>query len=148
MSVGKTDRFCKNLLRSCDLSYELPAGKDRQLHRSERIKGAIHSALDVGMAVVVLSVAGLVGSAWFGVTHWLVWWVVGLEAVSLFLNLITQSAGERAVWGPAALLLLASSTVAALEEGSPIKRPAHRVLRRLSKLGRRFRQTRSRGPTD
>ena len=47
----------------------------------------------------------------------LVWWVVALEAVSLVLNLITQSAGERAIWAPVALLLLASSTVVAHRRG-------------------------------
>lgn len=86
-----------------------------------RIAALAQAVLIAGMAAVVLSLAGLVGSAWSGVTRWLVWWVVALEAVSLVLNLITQSAGERAIWAPVALLLLASSTVVAIEGGSPLR---------------------------
>ena len=86
-----------------------------------RIAALAQAVLVAGMAAVVLSRAGLVGSAWSGVTRWLVWWVVALEAVSLVLNLITQSAGERAIWAPVALLLLSSSTVVAFEGGSPLR---------------------------
>ncbi len=86
-----------------------------------RIAALAQAVLIAGMAAVVLSLAGLVGSAWSGVTRWLVWWVVALEAVSLVLNLITQSAGELAIWAPVALLLLASSTVVAIEGGSPLR---------------------------
>jgi hypothetical protein len=69
------------------------------------------------MAVVVLSRAGLVLARWSGMTRWLVWCVVAFAAVSLVLNLITPSAGERAIWAPVALLLLASSTVVAIDGG-------------------------------
>jgi hypothetical protein len=86
-----------------------------------RIAALAQAVLIAGMAAVVLSLAGLVGSAWSGVTRWLVWWVVALEAVSLVLNLVTQSAGERAIWAPVALLLLASSAVVAIEGGSPLR---------------------------
>ena len=83
-----------------------------------RIAALAQAALISGMAVVVLSRAGLVLAGWSGVTRWLVWLVVAFEAVSLVLNLITPSAGERAIWAPVALLLLASSTVVATETGS------------------------------
>ena len=49
-------------------------------------------------------------------TRRLVWLVVAFAAVSLVLNLITPSAGERAIWAPVAVLLLASSTVVATPE--------------------------------
>jgi hypothetical protein len=86
-----------------------------------RIAAFAQAVLIAGIAAVVLARAGLVGSAWSGVTRWLVWWVVVLEGVSLVLNLITQSTGERAIWAPVALLLLASSTVVAIEGGSPLR---------------------------
>ena len=44
-----------------------------------------------------------------------VWAVVVLVTVSLVLNLITPSAGERAIWAPILLILLASSAVVAIK---------------------------------
>ena len=70
------------------------------------------------MAAVVMSRAGLILAAWSAASRWLVWLVVALAAVSLVLNLITPSAGERAIWAPVALLLLAGSAVVAVE-GAP-----------------------------
>jgi hypothetical protein len=43
------------------------------------------------------------------------WFVVAFASLSLVLNLLTPSAGERALWAPVAALLLASSTVVAIE---------------------------------
>jgi hypothetical protein len=81
-----------------------------------RIAALAQAALIVGMSVVVLSRAGLVLAGWPKVTRWLVWCVVAFAALSLVLNLITPSAGERALWAPVALLLLASSTVVAIAD--------------------------------
>ena len=78
-----------------------------------RVAALVQAALIAGMAVVVLSRAGLVLRGWSGVTRWLVWVAVAFAAVSFVLNLITPSAAERAIWAPVALLLLASSTVVA-----------------------------------
>ena len=78
-----------------------------------RIAAVAQAALIAAMAVVVLSRAGLVLPGWSGMTRRLVWLVVAFAAVSLVLNLITPSAGERAIWAPVAVLLLASSTVVA-----------------------------------
>ncbi|MGE5377512.1 MAG: hypothetical protein ACM3XO_20835, partial [Bacteroidota bacterium] len=44
---------------------------------------------------------------------WLIWFVAGFSALSLVLNLVTPSAGERPIWAPVALVLLASSAVVA-----------------------------------
>ena len=63
------------------------------------------------MAVVVLSRAGLVLAGWSGRTRRLVWCVVAFATVSLVLQLMTPSAGERAIWVPVALLLLGNRTV-------------------------------------
>lgn len=83
-----------------------------------RIAAIIQAALLVGLAVVVLARAGLVLPGWSRVTRWLVWVVVVFAALSLVLNLITPSAGERAIWAPVALLLLISSAVVAFSNPS------------------------------
>lgn len=59
--------------------------------------------------------AGLVLAGWSRPSRWLVWVVVAFAAVSLVLNLVTPSARERAVWAPAASLLLTSSAVVAIK---------------------------------
>src|SRR5919106_4708445 len=83
-----------------------------------RIAALVQAVLIAAMAVVVLSRAGLVLARWSGGTPWFVWCVVAFSAVSLLLNLITPSAAERAIWAPVALLLVASSTVVAIEARS------------------------------
>jgi hypothetical protein len=45
---------------------------------------------------------------------WAIWAVVGFSALSLALNAITPSAGERRIWVPVAAVMLASSLVVAL----------------------------------
>ena len=85
-----------------------------------RIAALAQAAVIAGMAVVVMSRAGLVLAEWSRVTRWLVWFVVAFAAVSLVLNLITPSARERVVWAPVALLLLASSAVVAFEGGGEV----------------------------
>jgi hypothetical protein len=79
-----------------------------------RIAALVQAVLITGMALVVLSRAGLVLAGWSRVTGWLVWVVVAVAAVSVVLNVITPSAGERAIWAPAALLLLTSSMIVAI----------------------------------
>jgi hypothetical protein len=83
-----------------------------------RIAALAQAALIAGMAAVVMSRAGLVLAGWSRASRWLVWVVVVFSAVSLVLNLITPSAGERAIWAPVALLLLASSAAVAIEGAS------------------------------
>jgi NADPH:quinone reductase-like Zn-dependent oxidoreductase len=80
-----------------------------------RIAALAQAALIAGMAAVVMSRAGLILAGRSAASRWLVWLVVAFAAVSLVLNLITPSAGERAIWAPVALLLLASSAVVAIE---------------------------------
>ena len=84
-----------------------------------RIAAVIQAALLVGMAAVVLARAGLALPGWSRAARWLIWFVVFFAAVSLVLNLITPSAGERAIWAPTAFLLLASSAIVAFSRSSP-----------------------------
>ena len=48
---------------------------------------------------------------------WLIWVVMGYGVIGLILNLITPSAGERAIWAPVALVLLVSSMLVAKGQG-------------------------------
>ena len=84
-----------------------------------RIAALVQAALLVGMALVVLARAGVVLPGWSRASRWLVWFVVAFSALSLVLNLLTPSAGERAIWAPAAFLLLLSSGIVAF--GPPVK---------------------------
>ena len=96
-------------------AYAMGGAYPGQFPPTLRIAALVQAALIVGMAAVVMSRAGLVLAGWSRAARWLVWVVVTFVAVILLLNLITPSAGERAIWVPVALLLLASSAVVAIE---------------------------------
>jgi hypothetical protein len=83
-----------------------------------RVAAIVQAALLAGMAAVVLARAGLILPRWARASRWLVWAVVVFAALSLILNLLTPSAGERALWAPTALLLLISSAAVALSGSS------------------------------
>ena len=95
-------------------AYAMGGAFPGQFPPALRIGAVIQALLLVGMAAVVLARAGLVLPGWSRVSRWLVWFVVAFSALSLILNLITPSAGERAIWAPTALLLLISSSIVAL----------------------------------
>ena len=82
-----------------------------------RIAALIQATLLVGMAIIVLARAGLL-ALWSRAARWLIWGVVGFSALSFVLNLITPSAGERAIWAPIAFLLLISSAMVAFTNSS------------------------------
>ena len=94
----------------------------RQFPPALRIAALIQAALLVGMAAVVLARADLILPRWSRVSRWLVWIVVAFAALSLILNLITPSAGERTIWVPIAFLMLISSSIVAFTNSSA--RPA------------------------
>jgi hypothetical protein len=99
-------------------AYAMGGAFPGQFPPALRIAALVQAALIVGMAAVVMSRAGLVLAGWSRASRWLVWVVVAFAAVSLVLNLITPSAGERAIWAPVALLLLASSAVVTIAGSS------------------------------
>jgi len=70
--------------------------------------------LQLGMAAVVLARADLAFPRLRRAAGPLAWAVTGLLAVSLVLNLITPSAGERMIWAPVvAVMALTALRVAA-----------------------------------
>jgi hypothetical protein len=83
-----------------------------------RIAALVQATLLGGMVFVVFARAGLILPSWSRVSRWLVWLVVAFAALSLVLNLITPSAGERAIWAPVAFLLLISSGIVAYKDSS------------------------------
>lgn len=80
-----------------------------------RVGAVVQAILLAGLAVVVLGRAGIILRRWGRVWRWLAWFVVVFATLSLVLNLITPSGGERLIWAPVALLLLVSSAIVAIK---------------------------------
>jgi hypothetical protein len=72
-----------------------------------RVAAVVQALVLTGAGAVVLAKAGLLQLRW--TPRRLVWAVVGLMALAAVLNLITPSAGERALWAPVAVGLFLSS---------------------------------------
>jgi hypothetical protein len=79
-----------------------------------RLAALLQAVVLAGIAVVVLSRAGLVLSGWGALSRRLIWAVVGLLVIALVLNLITSSATERMIWAPVVFALLVTSLRVAL----------------------------------
>jgi cytochrome bd-type quinol oxidase subunit 2 len=76
---------------------------------------AVGQALLLALAgVIVLSTAGLVLPSVSQALPWLIWLVVALSGVSVVLNAISPSAGERRIWVPVAVVMLVSSLTVAI----------------------------------
>ncbi len=82
-----------------------------------RVAAVGQAALLGFMAAVVMSRAGLLLSDWAQISVWLIWVIVAFSAVSVVLNMITPSAGERRIWLPMAIVLFTSSLTVALTAG-------------------------------
>ncbi len=78
-----------------------------------RVAAVIQAVILALLAMVVLARAGVALPSWSRTSRWLIWVVVGFSALSLVLNLITPSAGERAIWAPVAFIMLISSVMVA-----------------------------------
>jgi hypothetical protein len=84
-----------------------------------RVAAVVQAVILTALAGVVLSRAGVALAGWSKASRWLIWVVVGFSTLSFILNLITPSAGERALWAPvAALMLISSATVAITSRSS------------------------------
>jgi len=98
--------------------YAMGGAVPGQFPPALRIAALIQAALIVGMAFVVLARAGLILPSWSRVSRWLIWLVVAFLGFDLFLNLITPSAGERAIWAPTLGLLFVTSAIVAVASSS------------------------------
>jgi hypothetical protein len=79
-----------------------------------RISAAAQAALLAVIAVIVLSKARMFLPSISDGLPSLIWLVVAFSGVSVVLNAITPSAGERRIWLPVAIVMLATSLVVAL----------------------------------
>src|SRR5688500_17104336 len=94
-------------------AYAMGGAFPGQLPPALRVAALVQAVILAGWAAGVLARAGLILPRWSRVSRWLIWVVVAFAVVSLVLNLLTPSAGERAIWAPIALLLLISSAIVA-----------------------------------
>ena len=94
-------------------AYAMGGAFPGQFPPALRAAALVQSAILAVWAAVVLARAGLLLPGWSRASRWLIWVVVAFATVSLILNLLTPSAGERAIWAPIALILLVSSAIVA-----------------------------------
>lgn len=104
-------------------AYAMGGAAPGQFPPAMRVGAIVQAVLIGGMSAVILARAGLILPGWWRAAHWLVWVVIALTTMSLVLNLITPSAGERAVWAPVLVLLLISSLIVAFSRASATSTP-------------------------
>lgn len=94
-------------------AYAMGGAFPGQFPPEMRVAAVVQAVILAALALVVLARAGIAMPRWSRSSRWLIWVVVVFSALSLVLNLITPSAGERAIWAPVALVMLVSSVVVA-----------------------------------
>lgn len=92
-----------------------------------RIAAVAQAALLAFWAVIVLVRGGLILPHWMRGARRLIWAVVLFAALSLVLNLITPSAGERAIWAPVAFIMFLTSLLVARSRSHPSADPSQRA---------------------
>jgi hypothetical protein len=94
-------------------AYAMGGAFPGQFPPALRIGAVVQAIVLLLLAGVVLARAGVALRSWSSAARWLVWLVVAFAAVSLVLNLITPSAGERLIWAPVVLVLFVCSLLVA-----------------------------------
>lgn len=79
-----------------------------------RLAALVQALLLTCFGVVVFAKVGWIDWGLAGVSHWAIWVVVVVSALSFGMNLITPSRGERLLWAPTGLILFLSSLAVAL----------------------------------
>jgi hypothetical protein len=100
-------------------AYAMGGAVPGQFPPALRVSALLQGLMLLVFVAIVLARAGV---AFFGLvrpSRWLIWVVVAVSAVSLVLNLITPSAGERLIWLPVLFVLLATSLLVATGPVSP-----------------------------
>ncbi len=82
-----------------------------------RVAALVQAVVLGVLALVVLSFADLVLPSLARDFPWLIWVAVALSATSVAMNAISRSPGERRIWVPVGLVMLASSLTVALTAG-------------------------------
>jgi hypothetical protein len=78
----------------------------------------ISAVLLAGFMAVVLIRAGVILPEWAGLSHTLIWIVVGYSALGCIANAATPSPRERRMWLPVVGVLLATSLTVALDRSA------------------------------
>lgn len=98
-------------------AYAMGGASPGRFPPAMRVAALVQAAVLSMLAVAVLSHAGLALPSLAEAYPWLIWVAVAVSALSVLLNAITRSAGERRIWLPVALVLLVSSVTVALTAG-------------------------------
>jgi hypothetical protein len=98
-------------------SYAMGGAFPDRFPPAMRVIAVAQAALLAAMAGLMLSLAGLALPQWSAAPVWLGWAVVAFSAVSLVLNSLTPSIGERRIWVPVAIVMLGSSLTVMLTAG-------------------------------
>jgi hypothetical protein len=100
-------------------AYAMGGAYPGQFPPELRVAAIVQAAILALLTLVVLARAGITLPKWLRASRWLIWIVVVFSAISLVLNTITPSAGERTIWAPVALIMLVSSLIVALSKFPP-----------------------------
>jgi hypothetical protein len=95
-------------------AYAMGGAFPDRFPRPMRVAALGQAVLLAALAVIVLADAGLVAPPFGADLPSLIWLPVAFSAVSLVLNAASRSGGERRIWVPVALGMLASSLGVAL----------------------------------
>lgn len=76
-----------------------------------RVTAVVQAVVLALLAAVVAARAGLLAQP---VAPWLIWVVVAFSGLSLVMNVVSPSVGERRLWVPVAGVMLAASSIVAL----------------------------------
>jgi hypothetical protein len=98
-------------------AYAMGGASPGRFPPAMRVAALIQAAVLGALAVAVLSHAGLALPSLAEAYPWLIWVAVAVAALSVLLNAITRSAGERRIWPPVALTLPVCSVPAARPVG-------------------------------
>lgn len=98
-------------------SYAMGGAFPERFPPTLRVAAVVQAAVIALLALIVLSAAGLALPSVVREVPLSVWLPVAFSAVSLALNAASRSAGQRRVWVPVALVMLASSLAVALTAG-------------------------------
>lgn len=79
-----------------------------------RVAALVQGAVLAGLAVIVLSAGEVLVTGLVADLGWLAWIPVAISGIAVVLNAATPSGGERRIWLPVALVLLAASLAVVL----------------------------------
>jgi hypothetical protein len=95
-------------------AYTMGGRLPGRLPPSLRLLALIQAVVLGLLALIVASSAGLGNAGRSAGPSWLIWLVVALAGLSVGMNAASRSPGERRMWVPVGLVMLASSVVVAL----------------------------------